>query len=99
MSPSSTICQSSLGAFYMMDKGYVDFARLFRLIDKWRSLSLVPKATWTLAPRVPVVDKSTGLRSDQTIVLTRSVDLAKLSRSLASHQLTTTPSTSGDCSF
>ena len=54
-------------AFYMMDRGYVDFRRLYRCSPRaWPSLSSVPNATWIgHADRRDRVDKSTGLRSDQ----------------------------------
>ncbi len=58
------------GAFYVMDRGYVDFARLYRFTQ--RSAFFVTRAKRNIdytrrASRQ--VDKTTGLRSDQTIVL------------------------------
>jgi hypothetical protein len=59
------------GCFYVMDRGYVDFARLYRL-----HLALaffVIRAKSNLQYRriySHPVDKATGLRCDQTIVLT-----------------------------
>jgi hypothetical protein len=59
------------GCFYVMDRGYVDFARLYRL-----HLALaffVIRAKSNLQYRRVCshpVDKATGLRCDQTIVLT-----------------------------
>ncbi len=58
------------GAFYVMDRGYVDFARLYRftleaaffIVRGKRGMDYTRKAS---SP----VDKSTGLRSDQRIVL------------------------------
>jgi hypothetical protein len=58
------------GAFYVMDKGYVDFLRLYRFTQ--RSAFFVTRGKRNLdASRRErrSVDKTTGLRSDQTIVL------------------------------
>ncbi|MCK5174925.1 MAG: IS4 family transposase [Planctomycetes bacterium] len=59
------------GAFYIMDRGYPDFARLYRFP---KSLAFfVTRAKKKLAYTRQVyrlVDKTTGLRSDQTIKLT-----------------------------
>lgn len=58
------------GAFYVMDRGYVDFQRLRRFTTG--SAFFVTRAKrnldFTRRARRPV-DKTTGLRSDQTIVL------------------------------
>jgi hypothetical protein len=58
------------GSFYVMDRGYVDFRRLYRFTIC--SAFFVTRAKrgldYTRRSRRPV-DKSTGLRSDQTIVL------------------------------
>jgi len=58
------------GSFYVMDRGYVDFRRLHRFT--LGSAYFVTRAKrgldFTRRKRRPV-DKSTGLRSDQTIVL------------------------------
>ena len=58
------------GAFYVMDRGYVDFQRLHRFTTG--SAFFVTRAKrnldFTRRARRPV-DKTTGLRSDQTIVL------------------------------
>ena len=58
------------GAFYVMDRGYVDFARLLRFTR--HSAFFVTRAKRNLdytrrASRK--IDKTTGLRSDQTIML------------------------------
>lgn len=58
------------GAFYVMDRGYVDFARLHRFTR--HSAFFVTRAKRNLdATRRAArkVDKTTGLRSDQTIML------------------------------
>ena len=58
------------GAFYVMDRGYIDFGRLYAFA---RSLAFfVVRAKSNLAYRRRAyhpVDKSTGLRSDQRILL------------------------------
>lgn len=59
------------GAFYVMDKGYLDFARLFRLHQHSAFFVIRAKANQAyLRQQSRAVDKSLGLRSDQTIVLT-----------------------------
>ena len=59
------------GAFYLLDRGYVDFKRLYVLI---KGLAFfVTRAKKNMAFRCLAsrpIKKSTGLRSDQTIVLT-----------------------------
>ena len=58
------------GAFYIMDKAYIDYARLYRLHQQAaffltrakKNLDAKRRESW-------IIDKSTGLRSDQTIVL------------------------------
>lgn len=59
------------GAFYVMDRGYIDFERLFRL-DQTGSF-FVTRAKANLRARRRYshpVDRSTGLICDQTVVLT-----------------------------
>ena len=59
------------GAFYVMDKAYLDFARLFRLDQQAGFFVIRAKANQAyLRQESRFVDKSTGLRSDQSIVLT-----------------------------
>ena len=59
------------GAFYIMDKGYNDFARLYRFEQQSAFFVTRPKRNLDSRRRESrSVDKSTGLRSDQTIVLT-----------------------------
>jgi hypothetical protein len=58
------------GAFYVLDRGYIDFARLYAFTQGLAFF--VTRAKSTLDFRRTerrVVDKSTGLRSDNTIVL------------------------------
>jgi len=58
------------GAFYMMDKAYIDFERLYRLHQQ--SAFFVTRAKSNLdykRRQSHPIDKSLGLRSDQTIVL------------------------------
>ena len=59
------------GSFYVMDRGYVDFARLYRLHQT--QAFYVTRAKSNLQYRRVYshpIDKTTGLRCDQTIVLT-----------------------------
>lgn len=59
-----------LGAFYVMDRGYVDFARLYRMHQAGAFFVTRAKSNLDATRREGrVVDKATGLRSDQTIVL------------------------------
>jgi Domain of unknown function (DUF4372)/Transposase DDE domain len=58
------------GAFYVMDRGYVDFARLHRFTQRAAFFVTRGKRRLDATRRTRRdVDKSTGLRSDQTIVL------------------------------
>jgi IS4 transposase len=66
------------GAFYMMDKGYIDFARLYAITQQLAFFVTRAKKNLDCYRRESrVVDKSTGLRSDHTIVL-RGVKTSKL---------------------
>jgi transposase len=59
------------GAFYVMDKGYVDFNRLRRLQEHSAFFLLRAKKNMQHTRRSQrIVDKTTGLRCDQTIALT-----------------------------
>jgi len=60
------------GSFYIMDRGYHDFSRLYALHQAKANFIIRDKAN-TLHRRVysRPVDKSTGLRCDQTIALSR----------------------------
>jgi Domain of unknown function (DUF4372)/Transposase DDE domain len=58
------------GAFYMMDRGYVDFRRLYVFTQSLAFFVIRAKRNLDYARRSRRrVDKDTGLRSDQTIVL------------------------------
>ncbi len=59
------------GSFYIMDRGFTDFARWFVLHQAQAFFIIRAKSnlTWRLLYS-RTVDKSTGLRCDQTIVLT-----------------------------
>jgi transposase len=62
------------GAFYVMDKGYLDFGRLFRLHRQAAFFVIRAKSNLVHQRRASrAIDKTTGLRSDQTIVLTGPV--------------------------
>jgi len=59
------------GAFYIMDRGYVDFARLYALHLAGAFFVTRDKSNLKYQRRYSrKVDKSTGLRCDQTVVLT-----------------------------
>lgn len=58
------------GAFYVMDRGYVDFARLHRFTQQAAFFVTRAKRNLDATRRARrAIDKSTGLRCDQTIVL------------------------------
>jgi len=58
------------GSFYVMDRAYVDFARLYTLQQACAFFVTRAKRNLNFKRRYSrPVDKSTGLRSDQTIVL------------------------------
>lgn len=58
------------GAFYVMDRGYVDFQRLYRFTQGSAFFVTRGKRNLDCTRRERhAVDKTTGLRSDQTIVL------------------------------
>ncbi len=62
------------GAFYVMDKGYLDFGRLYRLTQQAAFFVIRAKTNQAYRRQQShAIDKTTGLRSDQTIVLTGSV--------------------------
>jgi len=57
-------------AFYVMDRGYIDFARLHRFTRSLAFFVVRAKRNLDFTRRSSrAVDRSTGLRSDQTIVL------------------------------
>ena len=57
------------GAFYIMDRGYLDFARLYRFTQAAAFFILRAKGNLAFVRRnYQKVDRNTGLRSDQTIV-------------------------------
>jgi len=59
------------GAFYIMDRGYLDFARLYALHLAGAFFVTRDKSNLKYQRRYSrKVDKSTGLRCDQTVVLT-----------------------------
>jgi len=58
------------GAFYIMDKAYIDFARLYRLHRQAAFFLTRAKKNLDYNRRQShIIDKATGLRSDQTILL------------------------------
>ncbi len=58
------------GAFYIMDRGYIDFRRLYRFHQSLAFFVVRARKNmhYHVRSRRPI-DKSTGLRADQTIVL------------------------------
>ena len=59
------------GSFYIMDRGYLDFARLHRLHQAGAFFVTRAKKNFRCARRYSrPVDKTTGLRFDQTVVTT-----------------------------
>jgi len=59
------------GAFYVMDRGYIDFERLYVFTLSAAFFVVRTKENVLLEPRYShPVDKSTGVRSDQTVILT-----------------------------
>ena len=58
------------GAYYVMDRGYVDFARLYRFEQAKAFFVIRAKKNLDFTVHVSLpVDKTTGLRCDQTIAL------------------------------
>src|SRR6202795_4594811 len=65
------------GAFYVMDRGYIDFERLFVFTLCSAFFVVRTKENVLLERRYShTVDKSTGVRSDQTVILT-TIESAK----------------------
>jgi transposase len=63
------------GSFYIMDRGYIDFERLYKMHQE--QAFFVTRAKSNIKCRRQYsrpVDKTTGLRCDQTIVLTQSFE-------------------------
>jgi hypothetical protein len=65
------ILMPEAGSFYIMDRGFTDFARWFKL-HQAQAFFVIRGKSNLLCRRIysRAVDKSTGLRCDQTIVLT-----------------------------
>src|SRR3979411_1474774 len=65
------------GAFYVMDRGYIDFRRLFVFTLSAAFFVVRTKSNVLLQRRYShSVDKTTGVRSDHTVILT-AIDSAK----------------------
>lgn len=65
------------GAFYVMDRGYVDFKRLYRFTLSSAFFVVRTKSHVLIQRRYShPVDKATGVRSDHTVILT-AIDSAK----------------------
>ena len=66
------------GCFIVMDRGYMDFLRLFRLHQAMAYFVVRAKNKLQFRRRSSrPVDRSTGVRSDQTIVLTGKISVEK----------------------
>jgi hypothetical protein len=66
------------GAFYVMDRGYLDFERLFGFTASGAFFVVRTKSNVILQRRYSrTVDKTTGVRSDHTVILT-AFDSAKV---------------------
>jgi len=62
------------GSYLVMDRGYMDFARLYRLAQAFTYFVIRARSDLQFQRRRSTpVDKSVGMRSDQTIVLTGPV--------------------------
>ena len=58
------------GAFYIMDRGYIDFARLYLFTQSFSFFVIRAKSNMDYKRQsYRHIDKSTGLRSDQSIIL------------------------------
>ena len=67
-----------IGSFYVMDRGYVDFERLYRFTLCSAFFVVRTKENVLLQRRYShSVDKSTGVRSDHTVILT-AIESAKV---------------------
>ena len=66
------------GAMYVMDRGYMDFARLYRLTQAAAFFVIRAKSglSWRRVLSHPV-DKTSGVQCDQTIALTTAASLAR----------------------
>jgi Domain of unknown function (DUF4372)/Transposase DDE domain len=65
------------GAFYVMDRGYIDFQRLYVFTLSAAFFVVRTKENFALQRRYSQpVDKTTGVRSDHTVILT-AIDSAK----------------------
>ena len=59
------------GAFYMVDRGYLDFKRLYRIHQSQAFFVTRPKKNFAFERRSSrIVNKKTGVQFDQTVVLT-----------------------------
>src|SRR5215470_18562683 len=66
------------GAFYVLDRGYIDFERLYIFTLSSAFFVVRTKENVLLERRYShPVDKSTGVRSDQTVILT-AIESAKV---------------------
>ena len=86
------------GAFYVMDRGYTDFARLYRFTQGLAFFIVPAKRNLHCVRRTfRSVDRSTGLRSDNTIRL-RGPKPLPATRSPSAESVTTLPISTGGLS-
>ena len=79
------------GAFYIMDRGFLDFERLYRFHQAGSFFVTRAKSNTRLQRRYShPVDHSIGLLCDQTVFLTGEVHATDLSSSAASHSASKT---------
>jgi hypothetical protein len=80
------------GAFYVLDRGYLDFERLYRFTMSAAFFVTRAKTNIRLQRRYSrAVDKSTGVQSDQTAILTISFLLRPVSVGAPQEQAGTLP--------
>ena len=76
------------GCFIVMDRGYIDFPRLYRLHQALAYFVIRAKQNFQFRRRQShPVDRSTGVRTDQTIVLTGKYTVQKFPAPASSRQL------------
>ena len=78
------------GAFYVMDRGYVDFARLHHSFKQAPTLSSVPKRVCDSTHVSQPIDPDTGLRSDQHWSTSKGSTRARTSQTNCARCVSTT---------
>ena len=84
------------GSFYIADRGYLDFARLYRLHLSGAFFVTRAKKNSRFQRRYSrPVDKTTGLRFDQTVVLSGFYSRQEYPEAVAPHRLSRSPNRQG----